>query len=224
MILVTGNLHKLAEFKRLIPIGDWETLREWELREQGIEGEEIIESADSFIGNAILKAQAGFSRTRCISVADDSGLCVDALDGAPGVYSARYASGSDVDRYQALLQALSALPEGTSRAAAFHCALAVCGLNGTQRAALADVSDHWDDPLTTSQVVDDCLVVTGRCVGFIREQPYGEQGFGYDPIFNLTDGRSFASLSGETKDLYSHRGVAIRALRRVLEKKNIIFI
>jgi XTP/dITP diphosphohydrolase len=216
MILVTGNQHKLEEFKRLIPVAHWETLGDWELCERGMLGPEIIEDADSFAGNAILKARAGWRRTGIISFADDSGLCVDALDGAPGIYSARYVAGSDTDRYQALLQALSAIPNA-DRSASFHCALAVCGLSAEQRHVLSqlDVTPSLEEGSSVTWI-DDCLIVHGICRGEISQAPFGEGGFGYDPIFNLVHGPSFASLTGSNKDVYSHRGRALRTLARVL--------
>ena len=223
MILVTGNQHKLSEFKRLIPDARWETLGEWEVREHGAQGTEIIEDADSFAGNAILKARAGWERTGIISVADDSGLCVDALDGAPGIYSARYAPGTDIDRYQALLDALRAIPHAT-RSAAFHCALAVCGLSEEQKRTLDQLEFHlYQEEGASVRWIDDCLVVIGICPGEIRHEPCGEEGFGYDPIFNLDYGQSFASLSGNEKDQHSHRGRALRTLARILNEKDIYF-
>ena len=223
MILVTGNQHKLKEFKRLIPGAHWETLGEWEIREQGAVGPEIIEDADSFAGNAILKARAGWLRTGITSFADDSGLCVDALDGAPGIYSARYVSGTDMDRYQALLSALETIPNA-NRSAAFHCALAVCGLSQEQQEVLdqLDMTPHLEDG--TSVICEEhCLVVHGICKGTIRHEPFGKGGFGYDPIFDLYHGQSFASLSGVEKDKYSHRGRAIRTLASILSEKDIKF-
>lgn len=227
MILVTGNLHKLEEFKRLAPSISWEALGAWEDRERGARGPEIIEDADSFVGNAILKAREGWRRTGLTSLADDSGLCVDALDGAPGIYSARYAVGSDVDRYQALLKAMEEVPD-PDRTAHFTCAIAICGLSIAHRERLeALIPPHTDSTNTPLQegVIwrEGCLVVIGQCQGMISRAPTGERGFGYDPIFKLIDGRSFAKLSGVEKDTYSHRGEALRTLTRFCEEKNIHF-
>ena len=223
MILVTGNLHKLEEFERLIPWAGWEVLGAWEKRERGQVGPDIIEDADSFAGNAMLKARAGWERTGLISFADDSGLCVDALDGAPGIYSARYVSGSDRDRYMALLNALKAIP-GAARSASFHCALVVCGLSENQRDVIRGVDfEAVTEEGSSVTWIDDCLVVHGICPGEIRHEPHGERGFGYDPIFNLTTGQSVASLSGIEKDRYSHRGRALRTLARVFSEKIVNF-
>ena len=223
MILVTGNQHKLEEFERMIPWTDWESLGAWELRERGQVGPDIIEDADSFAGNAILKARAGWERTGVISFADDSGLCVDALDGAPGIYSARYVLGSDRDRYMALLDALKMIPDAT-RSASFHCALVVCGLSAAQRDVIRGVDfDAATEEGSAVTWIDEYLVVHGVCPGEIRREPHGDGGFGYDPIFNLLTGQSLASLSGTEKDRHSHRGRALRTLARVLSEKNIIF-
>ena len=225
MILVTGNLHKVEEFERLMPSVSWEALSSWELRERGERGAEIVEDADSFIGNAMIKAREGWRRTGKVSLADDSGLCVDALDGAPGIYSARYAPGSDRDRYEALLKNLNAVPHA-DRSAHFYCALAICGLSHQDRIALKGLESREERAAEMREVklwIEDCLVVTGVCQGRISAGPSGQGGFGYDPIFELMSGQSFASLTGEDKDTYSHRGRALRALDGLLREKNIHF-
>lgn len=207
MILITGNLHKRDEFRRLMPEVNWETLGEWE-RHRGLSSFETIEeTGQSFAENAIIKAKEGWKRTQSLCLADDSGLCVDALNGAPGIFSARYVEGSDEDRYKAVLRAL----EGFSpheRGAAFHCVLAICGLSSSQEDEIKRTL-----PSPRLEWRDGCLLAFGQCEGSIREHPYGEGGFGYDPIFNLKDGRSFASITGEEKDKFSHRGLALQALR-----------
>lgn len=225
MILVTGNLHKVEEFERLMPGVSWEALSSWELRERGERGAEIIEDADSFIGNAMIKAREGWRRTGQVSLADDSGLCVDALNGAPGIYSARYAPGSDRDRYEALLKNLNAV-DNADRSAHFYCALAICGLSHQHRTALQELESREESGAEMGEVklwLGDCLVVTGICRGRISAEPSGRGGFGYDPIFELSNGQSFASLTGEDKDTYSHRGRALRALDDLLREKNIHF-
>ena len=136
---------------------------------------------------------------------------MDALDGAPGIRSARYVEGSDIDRYQALLKALHGV-EIPRRKASFHCVLAMCGLSQKQK-------DQVQKSLPMSDLAwqDGCLLAFGKCDGIISQEPYGDGGFGYDPIFNLTDGRSFASISGFEKDKFSHRGRALRALSQLNE-------
>ena len=217
MLLVTGNQGKLKEFRRLAPMINWETLGTWE-KERGIEGPDIIEDADSFAGNAVIKARTGYQRTGIVSLADDSGLCVDALNGAPGIYSARYAEGTDEDRYQALLTALKDV-EDPNRGASFQCALAICGLSDDQVALIEAKREQqprlWN--LGRLRWFDECLVASGQCRGLIRHAPSGHQGFGYDPVFQLLDGRSFASIKGEEKDQVSHRGDALKSLMTLVE-------
>ncbi len=209
MLLMTGNLHKKDEFKRLMPQWQWQSFKEWaDLHGTG-PFPEIIEDGVSFAENAIIKAKTGFERTGILCLADDSGLCVDALNGEPGIKSARYVEGSDQDRYEALLKALEGVSP-SERTAAFHCVLAIAGLNHQQKTAVLKSL-----PKENLAWQDDCLLAFGYCQGSIRQSPYGDGGFGYDPIFNLNDGRSFASISGENKDKFSHRGNALRALSKL---------
>ena len=149
------------------------------------------ETEDSFIGNAQLKALAATRASKLPALADDSGLCVDALDGAPGIYSARYAEGSDQTRWQKLLSELSGVPE-SQRQAAFVCALALAGPDGQLE------------------------VTEGRCPGAIGLGPKGDQGFGYDPVFLVAEdaqGRTMAELSDAEKNAISHRGRAFALMR-----------
>ena len=131
-----------------------------------------------------------------LTLADDSGLEVDALNGAPGVRSARYAPGSDADRSQALLTALAALPPPTSRRARFRCVLALIDPRSMQSA----------------EEKAPCTFADGCLEGEIAHSPRGERGFGYDPIFLLPDGRHLAEISAEEKNKISHRGEALRVL------------
>ncbi len=206
MILATSNLHKRDEFQRLMPSVSWETLGEWERAQGTTASSPVEETGHTFADNAIIKARAAWELTRRVCLADDSGLCVDALDGAPGIYSARYVEGSDQDRYRALLKEMQGI-ESTSRTAAFHCVLAIYGLDPINERLIKERL-----PLANLEWHEGCLLAYGECRGYIRETPSGEEGFGYDPIFNLPDGRSFASISGEEKDKFSHRGIALQAL------------
>lgn len=221
MLLVTGNQHKVEEFERLAPMIEWTSLSAWELANRGVRGPEIIEDADSFAGNALLKARAGISRTGLLSIADDSGICVDALGGAPGIYSARYVEGSDEDRYCRVLEELQNTPP-EDRGAAFHCALAVCGLTASQRAQVEErLASHEFEAFTSVAWEERDLIVSAQCHGVIGAGPRGEEGFGYDPIFYPTFDRqsgeiSMAVMSGADKDIYSHRGRALRLLARLL--------
>ena len=149
---------------------------------------EPAEDAATFEENAQLKARAYAAASGLPALADDSGLCVDALGGAPGVLSARYAPGDDRARYLKLLQALEGLPDA-QRTAAFRCALALA----------------WPDGRSVVEV--------GACAGHIAHAPRGEHGFGYDPIFLLPDGRTLAELSAEETGRSSHRGAAFRLMR-----------
>ncbi len=153
---------------------------------------DVVEDQPDFSGNALKKARAlaAVMPEGSIALADDSGLCVDALDGAPGVYSARYAgeNATDADNTQKLLQSLSSLGD-VSRAAGFQCHLALVKSDGEE------------------------LVFQGECRGAIIEDLRGAGGFGYDPVF-VPDGfsSSFAELSREEKATLSHRGKAMAKL------------
>lgn len=148
---------------------------------------EIPETADSFCGNACLKASTAAQRLGHWALADDSGLAVHALNGAPGLYSARYGA-TDQERIERLLREL----EGVSdRAAEFICVIALARPDGTI-----------------------AVTTEGRCHGEILNTPRGDGGFGYDPIFWLpSQQRTFAELSSDQKQQISHRGQALRQLQ-----------
>ena len=190
-ILATKNLKKLKELERiLIPLGH-EVLCERDLENPL---PEVVEDADSFEGNALLKARSAMKITGLAAVADDSGLCVDYLDGAPGVYSARYA-GEDQDdekNNEKLLDALKGLPN-EKRTARYVSAVAV--------------------------VFPDGREFTVRGEGYIADHREGSNGFGYDPLF-VGELGCFGLLSDAEKDSISHRG---RALAKMVEQlKNYI--
>ena len=154
---------------------------------------EVEETGETFEANARLKAKAVMEATGLPAIADDSGLCVDALGGAPGVYSARYGGEGldDAGRYQLLLNALRGQ---TNRAAHFHTTIVCAFPNG------------------------DELVVDGDCAGTIAFVPMGEGGFGYDPVFFVPELRkTFSQLTAEEKAAISHRGKALRELKGALE-------
>lgn len=151
------------------------------------------ETGLSFVENAILKARQACRYTGLPAIADDSGLEVDALDGAPGIYSARYAGpkATDEENLRKLLDVLKEIPE-PERTARFQCAIVYLR--------------HADDPMP--------VVCQGTWEGRILFAPRGENGFGYDPIFWVpTHGCSAAELDPETKNQISHRGQALRRLR-----------
>ena len=188
-IIATNNQHKVVEIERILaPLG----ITAVTAGERGIDLGEVVEDGDTFAANAYIKAKHAFDLCHSPVIADDSGLCVDALDGRPGVYSARY-GGEDAsyrDKISLLLDELKDTPD-EQRTAHFSCA--VCCI------------------LDENTVIE----VEGRCEGEIAHAPFGDGGFGYDPVFTV-NGRSFASLSAEEKDARSHRGNALRNLRDAL--------
>lgn len=148
---------------------------------------EVEETGTTFAENAMLKAQAISAAAKLPAIADDSGLCVDALNGGPGVYSARY-GGEDLDDRGRCMLLLSNLRGQTTRAAHFSCAIACAFPDGRT------------------------LTAEGRCDGAIAFAPLGDGGFGYDPLFLLTEkGKTFGQLSPEEKSAVSHRGKALAA-------------
>lgn len=192
-IIASNNAHKVSELDRILkPLG----ITALTAKQAGVNLSEVEETGSTFAENARLKAEAAFKKCGMPSIADDSGLMVDALNGAPGVYSARYAGegASDGDKINKLLTELKDVPEN-DRTAAFVCS--ICCI------------------LESGEIIE----VSGRCEGKIAFEPKGEGGFGYDPVFIAENGKSFAELSSDEKDKLSHRGNALRALKAELEKK-----
>ena len=190
IVAATKNAGKLRELRRLLePLG----YRVISQEEAGVVGQ-AEETGSTFAENAFLKAEYVFAQTGAITLADDSGLCVDALGGRPGVYSARY-GGAVGDREQCALllgELKGILPE--RRTARFVCAVCVLFPDGSR------------------------IAVQESCEGVIGERPAGDDGFGYDPIFYI-GGKSFAELSAEEKDTVSHRGKALRAMTEQMRKR-----
>jgi len=190
IVLATKNEGKVREFLRLLAGLDLNILSMNNFPEIG----DIEESGDTFEANALLKAREVSSITGLIAIADDSGLEVDALDGRPGVYSARYAgkAAGDRENYLKLLEEMKEVPEGR-RGAAFVCTIAVCTPTG------------------------ESITAFGRCKGEIAPAPEGDGGFGYDPVFYLPHfGCTMASLPKEEKNNISHRGKAVKELKKTL--------
>ncbi len=185
VVLATTNPGKLVELRELLGPG-------WLVKSPadypGVQ--EVDETQSTFAGNAELKARALCAATGELSVGDDSGLCVDALKGGPGVFSARYAPTTEA-RIAKLLAALTGV---TDRSAHFECALCAVWPDGRIERA------------------------TGVCAGRIGLEPRGQGGFGYDPVFELADGRNMAELSQLEKAAISHRGAAFRALVTTLSR------
>ena len=191
LILASNNANKLKEFRSLTADLDIELLSQ---KEAGCDFE-VEENGTTFEENAYLKASAVTAATGFAAVADDSGLCVDALNGEPGIYSARYGLGhdaSDQDRYRYLLQKMEGVE---NRSARFVCCIC-CTLP--------------DGSVIRSR---------GECEGEILLSPKGRNGFGYDPVFHpLGLEKSMAELSPEEKNAISHRGKALRAFIEELKK------
>lgn len=192
VVLATRNSKKVEELRRILSnVG-------LDIRLVGTDEfpdlPEVAETGSTFAANALLKARDVSQRTGLVAIADDSGLCVDALNGMPGIFSARWSGnhGNDLGNLELLLAQMADVPD-TRRGAAFHCAAAVVTPSGEER------------------------VVEGILEGNIIREPRGTNGFGYDPIFTprgyvLTT----AELTPTEKDAISHRGQAFRSLAPVL--------
>ena len=186
-VLASGNAGKLAEMRALLVHLDIELVSQREF-----DVPDADETGIGFVDNALIKARHAAEHTGLPAIADDSGLAVAALDGAPGVYSARYAGrhGDDAANNRLLLDNLIDIPDA-NRQAAFHCCLAAT--------------------LTATDPVP--LIAHGQWHGSILREPIGKAGFGYDPLFWLaTENASAASMPAERKNAISHRAIAMRRL------------
>ena len=195
VVLATGNAHKVEEFRRFFREHAF-PVELISMRDAGFSGE-IAEDADSFEGNAFLKASAVASATGMLCIADDSGLEVDALGGAPGIRSARYAGGhgDDEANIRRLLEELRDVPE-EQRTARFVCA--ICAVKPVKTG---------EEPVS--------LTVRGTAEGRILREKRGAGTFGYDPVFLYEPlGMTFAELDGNIKNQVSHRGHALELLLR----------
>lgn len=189
--VATKNQHKMIEFERmLLPLGI-ELVGEKDLKKPLTD---VEETGNTFEENALLKAKAACLETGMVSFADDSGLCVDALGGAPGVYSARYSGvhGDDEANNRKLLAELEGVPY-EKRTARYVAAIACVFPDGKE------------------------FVVRGTCEGHIDFEEHGKNGFGYDPLF-ITEIGCFGEVSAEEKDAISHRGNALLKFREELIK------
>lgn len=189
VVIASNNSHKAQEIAEALPFPGWEFKT---LREMGVSSDPD-EDAETFLGNARIKAKAAAELCPgCAVIADDSGLEVDALDGAPGVHSARYAGEpcDDAANNEKLLSELEHIPDD-QRTARFVCTLVLLQEDGTE--------------------VDARGTIEGR----IGRTARGEHGFGYDPLFypDELDGLSLAEVSGDQKNAISHRGNALRELK-----------
>lgn len=190
-ILATNNMKKLAEMQRILsPLG----INVVTAKMLGKQLEDVEEDGKTFEDNAKLKARAACKEMNMPAIADDSGLCVDYLNGAPGIFSARFAGehGNDEKNNDLLLEKLDGVPL-EKRTAHYVCAICCTFPDGRE------------------------IVVRGECNGVIGFERDGHEGFGYDPLF-LVDGKAFGRYTAEEKDRISHRGNALRLLTKELEK------
>ena len=190
LIIASNNAHKLVEIKAIL--GDYfgEILS---LREAGIE-HETVEDGDTFLANALKKAREIAALSGCCALADDSGLCVDALGGAPGIYSARFSGvhGDDAANRRVLLEKMRGV---TDRGAHFTCAIALVRPDGSE------------------------VTAEGKFYGQIGTEERGRNGFGYDSLFYVPEyGMTNAEMTSEQKNAVSHRALALKALVEKLER------
>lgn len=178
VVLASQNKKKLRELQQLMEGTGIE------VRSLPEGAPEVEETGETFEENALIKARAAVALTGLPALADDSGLCVDALNGEPGVRSARWVPGTDQDRYETLLARLEGVP-AERRTARFVSVIAVITPDGREE------------------------LVRGECEGMIGTAPAGTGGFGYDPVFYFPDGRSMSEISAEEKNRISHRAHAL---------------
>lgn len=193
IIIGSGNQHKIEEIKAFFADLDFV----FEGLDPDLDLPEVIEDGKSYKENALKKARQRAEELNQIVLADDSGLSVDYLDGAPGIYSARF-GGEDLDdqqKYLKILKLLKGQPE-SNREAAFISVIALV------------------DPFRNLEIT-----VEGRCEGIIAEEPAGENGFGYDPIFFLPEyDKTMAQISQSEKNKISHRGRALKKMKTRLKE------
>lgn len=194
LLAATTNRGKIGEITRILSDSGITVLSPADLKLSL----DVAEDGDTFADNAVAKALAWRRACDMPSLADDSGLCVDALGGRPGVHSARFAGpgAGDRENYELLLRLMDGVAD---RRARFECVVALA--------------------LTEETVI----TATGQCEGVILTEPAGDNGFGYDPVFlDPASGRTFAQLSDEEKNEFSHRKRALEALKRKLKEQGII--
>ncbi len=191
VILASNNKNKIREMSQILSPFGMEVLSQ---REAGADFE-VEENGTTFRENAEIKAEAVYERLGVPVIADDSGLVVDALGGAPGVYSHRFAgeNATDRDRNDKLMRELADVPE-EKRTARFMCVICFIDEKGEK---------HFFE---------------GTCEGVIGREPRGENGFGYDPVF-YRDGKSLAEMTDDEKNSISHRGNALRLMKKYLEER-----
>ena len=180
LIIASNNKHKIYEIKKILSDKFDEILS---LREAGID-HETVEDGSTFMENAIKKAREIAEISSSYALADDSGICCDALDGAPGIFSARFSGGTDEDNNALLLEKLR---DKDDKGAHYTCAMALCSPSG------------------------ELTLAEGYMYGTITENRRGERGFGYDPLFWVPSlGKSLAEATPEEKNAISHRSNALK--------------
>lgn len=186
LIIATGNKDKVREINEVLDGTGFEAVS---MKSEGIDPT-IVEDGETFEENALIKARTVHQFTDCYVMADDSGLCIDALNGAPGVYSARFCGEDSTyeEKFAKIYEMLKDVPkdEWTAR---FVCAIAVVRPDGTE------------------------FTVRGECCGVLQDHPSGSNGFGYDPIFYVPEfGMTTAQMDPQVKNSISHRGKALNAM------------
>lgn len=195
-VIASNNAHKIQEFKRILLPLDIDVIS---ASEAGVDFSDVEENGATFAENAKIKAMYAYKACGLPSVADDSGLCVDALDGGPGIYSARYGgeNSTDDEKMDFLLSELEGVNE-------------------------ADRTAHFISSICCVITEDDVVTAEGRCNGFIGFEKKGDNGFGYDPVFYIDNDTTFAQLTAAEKDLHSHRGNALRMFYNLLKERKDI--
>ncbi|MBM7691980.1 XTP/dITP diphosphohydrolase [Peribacillus deserti] len=191
VLIATKNKGKAREFESLFALKGYKVLTLLDVPE----APDVEETGSSFEENAVIKAETISSQAGHFVIADDSGLIVDALDGRPGIYSARYAGEekSDKANLEKVLAELKDVPEA-KRTARFYCSLALASPN------------------------QETITVSGSVEGIILDEPRGENGFGYDSVFLVKDlGKSMAELTSDEKNQISHRAQALKKLESLLD-------
>lgn len=192
LIIATSNKDKVREIGEILKDTPFTAVS---MHEEGLDPD-IVEDGKTFEENALIKARAVHELAEdCYVMADDSGLCIDALDGAPGIYSARFCGEDSTypEKFAKIFEMLKDVPE-EKRTAKFVCSIAVVRPDGTD------------------------FTVRGEVCGILHEKPAGDGGFGYDPIFYVPEfGMTTAQMTKEQKNSISHRGKALRAMAEKLK-------
>ena len=194
IVVATKNNHKVTELKAMI---NMDNIEFFSMKEMGIDLD-IEENGTTFEENAMIKAEALYNALNdenLIVIADDSGLCVDALNGGPGIYSARYSGGNDKDNNNKLIEELKDVP-ALKRGAHYVCSIALVSKNSKE-------------------------IFTGKCFGLIDKEERGNLGFGYDPLFYVPEKqKTFGEIEAEEKNKISHRANAVKLLKQWLSQKD----